>query len=148
MPRRSISGPPFLLQVLLTTVEWRATKKRWPDPKTSADFRKHTLAPLRQVCRAFTVLGTPRHRYAGARIASDGRKGTAVHTKAHPFPPDTRPKLLAPIDQRSEGARQALDGQATQEEAGTPSGAVADHGQAKLEALPQCQLRSAAGPAP
>ena len=57
-------------------------------------------------------------------------------------------KLLQQIDQRIEGYRKDLDGQESQDEAGTPGGAVADNLQAKIAALQQRQLLSADLPAP
>jgi transposase len=110
-------------------------KKLRPDPKTIADFRKHNLKPLRQVCRACTVLCKQLNLFAGELVAIDGSKFKAVNAKARNFTPDKLTKLLAQIDQRIEGYLQALDGQDTQEDAGTLGGAVADHVQAKIEAL-------------
>jgi hypothetical protein len=114
-----------------------------PDHKTIADFRKNNLKPLRQVCREFTVLCNQLHLFAGELVAIDGSKFKAVNAKARNFTPDKLTKLLAQIDQRIAGYLQALDGQDTQEDAGTPGGAVADHGQAKIEALQQRTLRYA-----
>lgn len=123
-------------------VEWLwLLKKLRPDHKPIADFRKNNLKPLRQVCREFTVLCKQLHLFAGERVAIDGSQFTAVNAKARHFTPDKLTKLLAQIDQRIEGDRQERDGQDTQEDAGTPGGAVADHVQAKIEALQQRQLR-------
>jgi transposase len=128
-------------------LRWRFKQLR-PDHKTMADFRQHHLQPLRPVCRAFTVLCTQLHRFAGALVAIDGRQGTAVTAKARHFTPDQRTTLLAQRDPRRAGSRQALAGQETPEEAGTPGGAVADPGQAKRAALPPRKLREAAVHAP
>jgi transposase len=49
-------------------------KKLRPDHKTLADCRKHNLQPLRQVCRAFTVLCQQVDLCAGALVALDGSK--------------------------------------------------------------------------
>ena len=116
-------------------------KKLRPDHKTIADFRKHNLKPLRQVCREFTVLCKQLDLFAGELVAIDGSKFRAVNAKARNFTPDKLTKLLTQIDQRIEGYLQELDGQDTQEDAGTPGGAVADHIQAKIEALQQRKLR-------
>ena len=118
-------------------------KKLRPAHKTIADFRKHNLKPLRQVCRECTVLCKQLDLVAGELVAIDGRKFRAVNAKARNFTPDKRTKLLAQIDQRIEGYLQALDGQDPQEDAGPPGGAVADHVQAKIEALQQRKLHSA-----
>jgi transposase len=118
-------------------------KKLRPDPKTIADCRQHNLQPLRQVCREFTVWCTQLALFAGARVAIDGSQFKAVHAKARPCTPDTLTQLLARIDQRIEGSRQALDGQETPEDTGTPGGAVADDVQAKIEALQQRKRRYA-----
>jgi transposase len=118
-------------------------KKLRPDHKTIADCRKHNLAPLRQVCREFTVLCKQLDRFAGALVAIDGSKFKAVNAKERHFTQDKRTTLLQQIDQRIAGDLQELDGQDTQDDAGTPGGAVAENVQAKIAALQQRQLRYA-----
>ena len=98
-------------------------KKLRPDHKTIADFRKNNLVPLRQVCRAFTVLGKQLDLFAGALGAIDGSTFKAVNAKERHFTPDKLKRLLQQIDQRVEGYLKELDGQDNQEEAGTPGGA-------------------------
>jgi transposase len=115
-------------------------KKLRPDHKTIANFRKHNLAPLRRVCREFTLLCKQWDLLAGELVAIDGSKFKAVNAKARNFTPDKLTKLLAQIDQRIEGYLQDLDGQDSQDDAGTPGGAVADQVQAKIEALQQRKL--------
>jgi transposase len=115
-------------------------KKLRPDHKTIANFRKHNLAPLRRVCREFTLLCKQWDLLAGELVAIDGSKCKAVNAKARNFTPDKLTKLLAQIDQRIEGYLQDLDGQDSQDDAGTPGGAVADQVQAKIEALQQRKL--------
>ena len=115
-------------------------KKLRPDHKTIANFRKHNLAPLRRVCREFTLLCKQLDLFAGELVAIDGSKFKAVNAKARNFTPDKLTKLLAQIDQRIEGYLQDLDGQDSQDDAGTPGGAVADQVQAKIEALQQRKL--------
>ena len=105
-----------------------------------ADCRKHTLKPLRQVCRAVTMLGKPLDRFAGDRVALAGSKGQAVNAQARYCTPDKRTQRLAPIDQRLAGYRQDRDDQDSPDEAGPPGGAVADQGQAQREAREQRQL--------
>jgi hypothetical protein len=100
-----------------------------------ADFRKHTLKPLRQVCREVTVVGKPLDLFAGALVAIDGSKCNAVNAQERNGTQDQLAELLRQIDQRLEGYLQELDGHDHQDEAGTPVGAVADDAQAKLEAL-------------
>jgi transposase len=112
-------------------------KKLRPDHKTMADCRKDNLQPLRQVCRECTVLCKQLDLFAGELVASDGSKVKAVNAKARNFTPDKLTKLLAQIDQRIEGYLQDLDGQDSQDDAGTPGGAIADQVQAKIEALQQ-----------
>jgi len=114
-----------------------------PDPKTMADFRKHNLKPLRQVCRECTVLCKQLDLFAGDLVAIDGRKCRAVNAKARNCTPDKLTQLLAQIDRRIERDLQELDGQDTQEDTGPPGGAVADHVQAQSEALQQRKLHYA-----
>jgi transposase len=120
-------------------VMWLLKKLR-PDHKTIADFRKNNLKSLRQVCREFTVLCKQLDLFAGELVAIDGSKFKAVNAKARNFTPDKLTKLLAQIDQRIEGYLQDLDGQDSQDDAGTPGGAVADQVQVKIEALQQRKL--------
>jgi transposase len=110
-----------------------------PDHKTIADLRKNNLVPLRQVCREFTLWCKQLDRFAGALVAIDGSKCRAVKAKERNFTPDKLTTLLQQIDQRVEDYLQELDSQ-DQEEAGTPGGAVAEHLQARIEALRQRQL--------
>jgi transposase len=126
------------------TVEfmWRLKKLR-PDHKTMADFRKNHLQPLRQVCREVTLLCKQLDLFAGALVASDGSKCKAVNAKEGNFTQAKLTHLRQQIDQRVEGSRKDLDGQDTQEEAGTPGGAVADNVQEQLAALQHRQLRYA-----
>src|SRR5215475_9442443 len=60
-------------------------KKLRPDHKTIADFRKHHLKPLRQVCREFTMLCKQLDLFAGERVAIDGSKFKAVNAKARKY---------------------------------------------------------------
>jgi len=122
-------------------VMWLLKKLR-PDHKTIADFRKHNLKPLRQVCRECTMLGKHLDLFAGELVAIDGSKCQAVNAKARTFPPDQLTQLLAQIDQRLEGYLEDLDAQARPDDAGPPGGAVADQVQAQIEALQQRKLLS------
>jgi transposase len=115
-------------------------KKRRPDHKTIAEFRKNNLVPLRQVCREVTLLCKQLELFAGELVAIDGSKFKAVNAKERNFTPDKLTKLLQQIDQRVEGYLKELDGQDNQDEAGTPGGAVAENLPAKIEALQQRQL--------
>jgi transposase len=78
-------------------------KKRQPDHKTMADFRKHNLVPLRQVCRECTLLGKPLDPFAGELVAIDGSQFKAVKANARNFTRDTLTTLLQQIDHRVEG---------------------------------------------
>jgi transposase len=112
-------------------------KKLRPDHKTIADFRKHNLKPIRQVCREFTVLCKQLDLFAGALVAIDGSKFKAVNAKERNFTSDKLKNLLQQIDQRVEAYLKDLDGQDNEEDAGTPGGAVVEHLQAKIEVLQQ-----------
>jgi transposase len=133
-----------LAQATHRTGELRWLFKKWrPDHQTIADVRKHTLAPLRQVCRAGTVLGTPLDLCAGERVAIDGSQCKAVNATERPCTRDKLPTLRQQIDQRIAGDLQELDGQDTQDEAGPPGGAVAEHVQAQMAARQPRKRRSA-----
>jgi transposase len=118
-------------------------KKLRPDHKTIAAFRKHTLKPLRQVCREFTLLCKQLDLCAGELVAIDGSKFKAVNATERHFTQAKLTKRLQQIDQRIEGYLQDLDGQDHQDDAGTPGGAVADKVQSKIEARQHRKLRYA-----
>jgi transposase len=115
-------------------------KKLRPDHKTIADFRKNNLAPLRQVCREFTLWCKQLDLFSGELVAIDGSKFKAVNGKERNFTQDKLKQLLQQIDQRVEDYLKELDGQDNQDAAGTPGGVVAENLQAKIEALQQRKL--------
>ena len=115
-------------------------KKLRPDHKTIADFRKHNLKPLRQVCREFTVLCKQLDLFAGTLVAIDGSKFKAVNAKERNFTSDKLKHLLQQLDQRVEAYLKDLDGEDNEEDAGTPGGAVVENLQAKIEVLQQRKL--------
>jgi transposase len=115
-------------------------KKLRPAHKTMADLRKNNLQPIRQVCRAFTLLCKQLDLFAGERIAIDGSKFKAVNAKERNFTPDKLTRLLQQLDQRVEGDLEELDCGDTPDDAGPPGGAVAENVQAKIEALQQRKL--------
>ena len=115
-------------------------KKLRPDHKTIADFRKHNLKPLRQVCREFTVLCKQLDLFAGTLVAIDGSKFKAVNAKERNFTSDKLKHLLQQIDQRVEAYLKDLDGQDNAEDAGPPGGAVVENFQAKIAVLQQRKL--------
>ena len=80
--------------------------------------------------------------FAGELVAIDGSTCKAVNAKERHFTQAKLAKLLQPSDQRVEGSLQELDGQDHRDDAGPPGGAVADHLQAKSDALQQRQLLS------
>lgn len=122
-------------------VEWLwLLKKLRPAHKTIADFRKHNLQPIRQVCRTFTLLCKELDLFGAELVAIDGSKFRAVNAKERNCTPDTLQRLLAQIDARVDAYLKELDRAATQEDAGTSGGAVAANLQAKLEALQQRKL--------
>ena len=53
-------------------------KKLRPDHKPIATFRRDHLQPLRQVCRAFTLLCKQMDLFSGELVAIDGSKFKAV----------------------------------------------------------------------
>ena len=110
-------------------------KKLRPDHKTIADFRKHNLKPLRQVCRECTVVCQQLDLCAGPLVAIDGSKCKAVNAKERNFTSDKLKNLLQQIDQRVEAYLKDLDGEDNEEDAGPPGGAVVDNLQAKIEVL-------------
>ena len=66
-------------------------RKLHPDHKTIADFRKDNIAPLKKVCREFTLLCHKLKLFGGELIAIDGSKFSAVNHNSRSF---TKKKLL------------------------------------------------------
>lgn len=66
-------------------------RKLHPDHKTIADFRKDNIAPLKQVCREFTLLCHKLKLFGGELIAIDGSTFSAVNHNSRSF---TKKKLL------------------------------------------------------
>jgi hypothetical protein len=65
--------------------------------------------------------------FAGALVAIDGSKCKAVNAKARHFPRDKLQTLRGQSDQRVEDDLKELDRRDTQDAAGTPGGAAAEH---------------------
>ena len=92
---------------------------------------------MRQVCRECTWWCKQLALCAGELVAIDGSTCQAVNATERNCTSDQLKTLLQQIAQRVEGDLKALEGQDHADEAGTPGGAVADNGQAKMAALPQ-----------
>ena len=73
-------------------------KKLATDFKTIADFRKDKLVPIRQVCRACTLLCKELNRFGGALVAVDGSTFKAVNNRKRNFTPEKLTKALEHID--------------------------------------------------
>jgi hypothetical protein len=116
-------------------------KKLRPDHQTIADFRKHNLKPLRQVCRTFTLLCKKLDRFGAELVAIDGSKFRAVTAKERNFTKDKLTKLIRQIDERVEAYLKELERSDAQDDRGTVGGAHAKALAAKIEALKQRQLR-------
>jgi transposase len=84
-------------------------KKRAPDFKTIADFRKDNLQPLKQVCRSFTLLCKDLDLFAAELVAIDGSKFNAQNNVKRTFTHDKLTKLLTRIEQHIENYLAALD---------------------------------------
>ena len=110
-------------------------KKLRPDHKTVANFRKNNLIPIRQLCRAFTLLCKQLDLFSGELVAIDGSKFRAVNSKGRNFTREKLRKLLQQIDERVERYLEELDRSDDEDEAGTPGGARSQDLQAKIEAL-------------
>jgi hypothetical protein len=91
-------------------------------------------------CRTFTLLCKKLDLFGAELVAIDGSKFRAVNAKERNFTPAKLTKLLAQIDERVDASLKELDRQDTQEDRGTSGGAVAEHLQAKIEALQQRKL--------
>jgi transposase len=116
-------------------------KKLRPDHKTIANFRRDHLKPLREVCRAFTLLCKQLDLFGGELVAIDGSKFRAVNAKGRNFTKAKLDKVITQIEARVEGYLQELEAADDQDEAGTPGGARAADLQTKIAALRERRLR-------
>jgi transposase len=116
-------------------------KKLRPAHKTIADFRKHNLKPLRQVCRTFTLLCKKLDLCGAELVAIDGSKFRAVNAKERHFTKDKLKKLIMQIDEGVEAYLKELERSDAQDDRGPVGGAHAKALAAKIEALKQRQLR-------
>jgi transposase len=119
-------------------------KKLRPDHTTIANFRRDHLKPLREVCRAFTLLCKQLDLFGGELVAIDGSKFRAVNAKGRHFTKAKLEQVIAQIGARVEGYLKALEAADDQDEAGTPGGARAADLQTKIEALRERRLRDEA----
>jgi transposase len=116
-------------------------KKLRPDHKTSANFRKNTRAPLRQVCRTCTRLCQQLALCGAERVAMDGSKFRAVHAKERNCTQDKLTKRLAHLDEPMATDLKERERNDTEEEGGTGGGAHAEALAATIEARKQRTLR-------
>src|SRR5262245_9132535 len=103
---------------------WRLKKLR-PDHKTIAKVRRDHLKPLREVCRALTLLCTQLELFGGEWVAIDGSKVRAVNAPGRHFTNAKLAKVITQIEARVEGYLQELEAADDQDEAGPPGGARA-----------------------
>src|ERR1035441_2950759 len=80
-----------------------------PDFKTSADFRKDNLQPLKAVARQFTLLCRQLELFGGELLAIDGSKFAAVNALDQNFNAAKLQDLIARADARSEEHLAQLD---------------------------------------
>jgi transposase len=123
-------------------------KQRRPDHKTIADFRKHNLTPMRQVCRTFTLLCKQLDLVGAELVAIDGHKFSAVNAKERNFTQAKLTKLIARIEERVAAYLKELDRSDDQDDRGTVGGAQAEALAAKMEARKQRTLLYEGFPAP
>jgi transposase len=80
---------------------WLLPKLR-PDHKTIATFRRDNLQPLRQGCRACTLLCQQMGLFSGELVASDGSKCQALHAQERHVTHSTLQRLLPQSEARRE----------------------------------------------
>jgi hypothetical protein len=119
---------------------WRRKTLR-PDHNTIAHFRRDHLNPLREVCRALTLLCKQLDLFGGELVAIDGSKFRAVNAQGRNFTTAQLAKVIAQIDARVAGYLKELEAADEQDEVGTPGGARAAARQAKIAALSGRRLR-------
>jgi transposase len=115
-------------------------KKLRPDHKTIAKFRRDNLNPMRQVCRAFTLLCKQLDLFSGELVAIDGSKFKAVNAKERNFTHSKLQRLLPQIDAHIEVYLQELERSDNEENQGTSGGARAEHLHAKIAELKERKL--------
>jgi len=86
-------------------------KKLTPDFKTIADFRKDHLQPLRNVCRAFTLLCKELDLFGAELVAIDGSKFAAVNNRGRTFTSKKLERTLLEIEAKIAAYLSELDTQ-------------------------------------
>jgi hypothetical protein len=119
---------------------WLLTKLR-PDHKTIADFRRDHRTPLREVCRALTLLCKQLDLVGGELVAIDGSQFSAVNAQGRNFTNAKLATVITQIEARVEGYLPELEAADDHDEAGTPGGARAADVQPKLAALRERRRR-------
>lgn len=71
-----------------------------PDSKTSADFRRDNLEPLKRVRREFTLLCGRLDLFGGDLVAIDGSKFGAVNNRQRNFNPTKLERTIRALDER------------------------------------------------
>jgi len=116
-------------------------KKLRPDHKTIANFRRDHLKPLREVCRACTLLCTQLELFGGALVAIDGSQLRAVNAKGRHCTKAKLERVLRHIEARVEGSLKELEAADDHDEAGPPGGARAANLQTQIAARRERRLR-------
>ena len=97
-------------------------QKLTPDFKTIADFRKDNLQPLRNVCRAVTLLCKDLDLFGGELVAIDGSKFRAVNNRTRNFTSKKLERTLLEIDTKIAAYLSELDTQVPSGRRGEQSG--------------------------
>lgn len=108
-------------------------KRLSPDFKTIADFRRHNRAPIRQVCKEFTLFCRKLKLFSGDLVAIDGSKFKAVNRRDRNF---TKKQLKRTIQKLDDDIDRYLDEiDEADEEEPQEKKLTADELQEKIEAM-------------
>jgi transposase len=83
--------------------------KLTPDFKTIADFRRDNLAPIKGVCREFTLLCRKLKLFGGELVAIDGSKFKAVNNRRRNFNQARLTKAIKAIEEKIDTYLHELD---------------------------------------
>lgn len=84
-------------------------RKLHPDFKTIADFRKDNGAPIRRVCRLFTIMCRDEGLFGGELLAIDGSKFKACNSKKRNFTDSKLKRLIRETDKKIDDYLKQLD---------------------------------------
>jgi hypothetical protein len=108
-------------------------KRRMPDVKTIADYRRHNRKPIRRVCREFTLCCRKLDLFSGDLVAIDGSKFKAVNRRDRSFSKKQLKRVIQKLDEDIDCYLDEMD--EADEEEPEEKRLTAEEGQEKIEEM-------------